>query len=63
MTVQVVSSVLDVLNLNSFVVGGQGSIDISRKFKIQRLVTKTDALNFQKHLFLVLVYRILIRKK
>ena len=46
MTVQVVSSVLDVLNLNSFVVGGQGSIDISRKFKIQRLVTKTDALNF-----------------
>jgi len=44
--IEIFSSVSEVLNTKSFVVTGQGQLNVSRKDKVQKLIQKTDALNF-----------------
>jgi len=43
---EVVSSVVEVLNQKSFIIADQGQIDVNKKYKVQKLISKTNALNF-----------------
>ena len=43
---EVVSSVSEILNENTFIISGQGQLDPNRKFKFEKLIRKTNAINF-----------------
>jgi len=44
--VEIISYISEILNKNTFVINGQGELNISKKNKIQKLIEKANLLNF-----------------
>ena len=44
-----ISTILSILNSNSFIVGNQGEIDTSRIYTIQKLLSKTNLINLENY--------------